>query len=85
MKTFTKPENLNGTELKKELATVGIVVSEIYDYSNGTIGFETDNEEKAAEIVAKHVGTVVPPEPTIEDKLASVGLNLSDLKTALGI
>jgi len=25
------------------------------------------------------------PEPTIEDKLASVGLNLTDLKTALGL
>lgn len=26
-----------------------------------------------------------PKEPTIEDKLASVGLNLSDLKSALGL
>lgn len=25
------------------------------------------------------------PEPTVEDKLASVGLNLSDLKSALGL
>ena len=27
----------------------------------------------------------VEPEATVEDKLASVGLNLTDLKTALGI
>jgi hypothetical protein len=26
-----------------------------------------------------------PPEPTIEEKLASVGLSIDDLKTALGI
>lgn len=26
-----------------------------------------------------------PPEPTIDEKLASVGLSLADLKTALGI
>jgi hypothetical protein len=26
-----------------------------------------------------------PPEPTIEEKLASVGLNINDLKQALGI
>lgn len=25
------------------------------------------------------------PEPTVEEKLASVGLNLNDLKTALGL
>jgi hypothetical protein len=25
------------------------------------------------------------PEPTVEEKLASVGLNLGDLKTALGL
>ena len=26
-----------------------------------------------------------PPEPTVEEKLASVGLNIDDLKAALGI
>jgi hypothetical protein len=40
---------------------------------------------KQQAVVAAHNGTTVAPEPTIEDKLASVGLNLTDLKTALGL
>lgn len=85
MKTFNKPSNLNGAELKEELAAVGIIVENIVDYADGTIGFDTNEEAKAASIVAKHNGNVVAPEPTIEDKLASVGLSLSDLKSALGL
>ena len=85
MKTFPKPENLNGTELMAELAAVGIAIDKVLDFSNGTIGFETDNESAAAKVVAAHNGTTVAPEPTIEDKLASVGLTLPDLKTALGL
>jgi hypothetical protein len=85
MKTFTKPENLNGAELITELAAVGIIVDKVFDNADGTIGFNTNNESAAATVVAAHNGTTVAPEPTIEDKLASVGLNLSDLKTALGL
>jgi hypothetical protein len=85
MKNFTKPTNLNGAELIEELANVGIVVNEIYDNSDGTISFNTDNETVAKTIVAKHNGTTVVPEPSIEDKLASVGLKIDDLKTALGL
>lgn len=83
MKTFTKPKNLNGKELMSELETVGIIVKEITDFSNGTIGFETDNESAAAAIVAAHNGNTVAPEPTIADKLASVGLSLDELKSAI--
>jgi hypothetical protein len=83
MKTFTKPQNLNGTELKIELQAVGITVEGIYDFSDGTIGFETDNESAAAAVVAAHNGTTVAPEPTIADKLASVGLSLDELKAAI--
>lgn len=32
-----------------------------------------------------YVSPPAPPEPTIEEKLASVGLSIDDLKTALGI
>lgn len=85
MKNFTKPTNLNGAELIEELANAGIVVNEIYDNSDGTISFDTDNEAVATTIVAKHNGTTVVPEPSIEDKLASVGLKIDDLKTALGL
>jgi hypothetical protein len=85
VKTFDKPKNLNGAELKEELAAIGIIVDKVFDFADGTIGFETDNESAATVVVAAHNGTTIAPEPTIEEKLASVGLNLSDLKSALGI
>jgi hypothetical protein len=85
MKIFDKPTNLNGAELKEELAAVGIVVETIRDNADNTILFETTNEAKAAEVVAAHNGNTVAPEPTVAEKLASVGLNLVDLKTALGL
>jgi hypothetical protein len=85
MKTFSKPKNLNGAELMAELASVGVMVDKVFDFSNGTIGFETDDEAAAAAVVAAHNGTTVAPEPTIADKLASVGLTIDDLKEALGL
>ena len=85
MKNFTRPENLNGTELIAELKAVGITVNRIVDNSDGTISFETDDEVAASSIVAAHNGTTIAPEPTIEDKLSSVGLSLPDLKSALGL
>jgi hypothetical protein len=85
MATFTKPQNLNGSELMAELLSVGLVVDRIVDNSDGTISFDVEDEEVAAPVVAAHDGTVVPPEPTIEDKLESVGLSLGDLRAALGL
>jgi hypothetical protein len=84
MKTFTKPENLNGAELMAELAAVGIIVDKVFDNSDGTINLPTD-DDAAGLVVAAHNGTIVAPEPTIEDKLSSVGLSLPDLKAALGL
>lgn len=85
MKTFPKPKNLNGAELKAQLAEVGIIVTDIVDFADGTIGFETDNESAALLVVKGHNGNTIPTEPTVADKLASVGLNLDDLKEALGL
>lgn len=85
METFTKPLNLNGAELKKELENVGILVDEIIDFADGQIGFITEDKVKAAEIVKAHNGTITPTALTLEDKLASVGLNVEELKTALGL
>ena len=86
MNIFDKPTNLNGAELKEELAAVGIIVETIRDNADNTISFETTNEAQAAEVaqvVAAHNGTTVAPEPTIADKLASVGLSLDELKAAI--
>jgi hypothetical protein len=82
MAIFTKPQNLNGTELIAELANAGIVVSRVLDNGDGTIEIATENA-KATEIVAKHNGTQIAPEPTIAEKLASVGLSIEELKAAL--
>jgi hypothetical protein len=88
---FNKPTNLNGSQLIDELAAVGIVLDKISEApfidgdGNFYLQIKPEDEAKAAAVVAAHEGTTVAPEPTIEDKLASVGLNLEDLKTALGI
>ena len=85
---FTKPENLNGAELLAELNAAGVAITQS-PMIDGAGDFWLDIAEadkaKAMPIVAAHNGTIVAPEQTIEDKLASVGLSLPDLKTALGL
>jgi hypothetical protein len=91
MISFDTPTNLNGAELLDELAVVGIVLDKVKQppqlRADGRLYLdisETD-KAKAQTIIAAHNGTTVAPEPTIEDKLASVGLTLPDLKAALGL
>lgn len=91
MISFDKPEKLNGHQLCDELEAVGIVVNRLKNPSikgdtPELIFLDIDEKDtvKATEIVAKHIGEP-DPEPTIEDKLASVGLTLTDLKSALGL
>ena len=88
MNKFLQPLNLNGTELLNELNKAGIVITKspfIDDEGNFWLDVSDKDIEKAAAIVAAHNGTTVAPEPTIEEKLASVGLSLPDLKAALGL
>jgi len=88
MITFTKPQNLNGKELLDELSAVGVVVEGLPTddgAGNLILNIASKDEVKAAAVVAAHNGTTVAPEPTVEQKLASVGLNLDDLKQALGL
>jgi hypothetical protein len=85
---FTKPQNLNGAELLAELNAAGLLITNS-PMIDGAGDFWLDIAEadkaKATPIVAAHNGTIVAPEQTIEDKLASVGLSLPDLKAALGL
>jgi hypothetical protein len=91
MITFNKPNALNGEQLRTELRLAGITISDetdaVIDSADGYIhlNIAAKDETKAATIVAAHNGNTVAPEQTIENKLASVGLNLDDLKTALGL
>ena len=83
---FTKPENLNGAELMKELQDAGVTITNPPAIDGNGI-FELDinskDKAKAETIVAAHNGTIVAPEPSIADKLASVGLSIEELKAAL--
>jgi len=85
---FTKPQNLNGTELLEQLNAGGVSITQppqIDGEGNFWLDISDLDETKAAPIVAEHNGTQVAPEPTIADKLASVGLSVTDLKEALGL
>ena len=88
MKTFNKPSNFNGAELVEELLAVGIHTDTtkfpICELNNLYLDVTDEEYETAAAVVAAHNGTTVAPEPTIEDKLASVGLSLDELRAALG-
>ena len=88
MITFTRPQNLNGKELLDELAAVGVVVEGLpIDDGAGNLilNIAAKDEAKAADVVAAHNGTTIALEPTVEQKLESVGLSLTDLKAALGL
>ena len=82
---FNKPVNLNGTELIAEIKAAGVTINDIPILEDGELwlDIEAKDEVKVAEIVANHNGTIIAPEPSIEDKLASVGLSLAELKAAL--
>jgi len=83
---FNKPQNLNGKELLDELLAVGVVVEGLpVDDGAGNLilNMASKDKAKAEAVVAAHNGTIVAPEPTIADKLASVGLSIDELKAAL--
>ena len=85
---FTKPINLNGAELLEQLNAGGVSITEpplIDGAGDFWLDIAEADKAKATPIVAAHNGTIVAPEPTIADKLASVGLSVADLKAALGL
>jgi hypothetical protein len=85
---FDKPINLNGIELMAELNAAGVKVNDwpSIDLDNNLfLDISNKDEAKAKLIVAAHNGTMVAPEPTIQQKLENIGLNFEDLKAALGL
>lgn len=85
MKQFTRPQNLNAAQLMEELAAVDLIVTKIEDRVDGFIYFDVDDEVKAASIVDTHIGQDSVQVLSLEEKLASVGLSLDDLKKGLGL
>jgi hypothetical protein len=83
---FKQPKTLDGKQLIDELAQAGIIAADIPNIDaegNMWIDIDAKDEAQAASIVASHVAVLKPI--SIEDKLASVGLSVSDLKAALGL
>ena len=86
---FNKPTNLDGIQLCEELEVVGVVINKNTSPTidgNGELWLDIDAKDtaKAQKVLDAHIPKP-RPEPTIEDKLASVGLSLTDLKSALGL
>jgi hypothetical protein len=85
---FDKPTNLNGSELMAELNAAGVKITEapaIDGNGDFWLDIAAKDKAKAEPVVAAHNGTIVAPELSVADKLASVGLNVEDLKAALGL
>ena len=86
---FKKPAQLNGSQLRDELRAAGVAITDD-NQAVSTDGEQTlwldisdTDKVKAQGVVAQHIG--IDKEPTLDDKLASVGLSVTDLKAALGL
>jgi hypothetical protein len=89
MISFDKPKELNGAQLCEELQAAGIAIDEKknpYIDGNGVFWLDiaSKDTQKAQDILNAHIPKP-KPKLTIDDKLASVGLSIDDLKTALGL
>ena len=76
---FDIPEAINCVQLKTELNCDDVYVLEDKLVIVGSL-----SEAQAKAGLAAHIA-VAKPEPTIDEKLASVGLSINDLKAALGL
>lgn len=88
MISFDKPIEFNGAQLCDELEAAGISInretSPLID-GNGVFWLDINpaDTQKAQDVLNAHIPQPAP-EPTVADKLASVGLSLEELKAALG-
>ena len=90
MAPFTTPTNLNGTELRAELNAAGVKISDshnavIVSGDDLILDIADKDKAKAQSVVTAHNGTTVASEPSLADKLASIGLSIDELKAALGV
>ena len=89
MASFNKPSSLNGTQLRNELRIAGVVISDdinaVIDSADGFIQLDIKkaDESKAEAVIAAHVGVDSVIELSLDEKLASVGISLAEIKAAL--
>ena len=82
----TTSKEINLAQLDKELGGKGL--NGDFNDPNKKLILPTENsdvtEQELEVAIAAHIA-LPKPEPTVADKLASVGLSVTDLKTALGL
>jgi hypothetical protein len=79
-------KEINLSQLDQELGKHGLV-ADFNDPANKVILPASNSpitEKELKDAIAAHVA-IPEPEPTVEEKLASVGLSIDDLKAALGV
>lgn len=85
---FTKPAQLNGVQLKEELAAVGIEIPFVTDKADGFIYFDVEKskESTAVEIVANHIAIDVNAEKEIQRQslFTRLGITADEAKLLLG-
>lgn len=85
---FDLPNSFNGFQFCEELKNIGIDVDnkkDMYATTDGALwlNIEAKDTQKVQDVLNVHTPQPVI-EPTIEDKLALVGLDFNELKAALG-
>ena len=87
MMQFTKPKNLNGTELLNELRAGGVEVTgwPKLDGDVFSLDITEADKAKAASIVAAHNGTIVAPDKSADKAalLARLGITADEAKLLL--
>lgn len=79
-------KSINGDLLTQEFASAGFI-TDVVVYSGDLIEFNGIDEKDIAEaiqILDAHIAPE-PTEPTVAEKLASVGLSLEELRAALEV
>lgn len=91
MITFTRPQNLNGYELRQELRIAGVEISDsIQSVSllddNLFLEIQESDREKADQVVAAHNGTTIAPDKAAEKQaiLDRLGLTADEAALLLG-
>lgn len=89
MISFDKPTQFEGAQFCEELEAAGVEINKAtspFIDADGIFWLDINakDTQKAQDVLNAHVPKP-RPEPTVAEKLASVGLNLDDLKAALGL